>query len=122
MPTRLGNILRAAESYPHDRYGADAVLTWPRLFPLLPDRLTASLTAARAEIEQVVVAGLFSAFSDGVELAQPHLVAAISETLPLAVTMREDIDRLREWARTRTRPASGDGASPRPGPLAARFG
>jgi SpoVK/Ycf46/Vps4 family AAA+-type ATPase len=75
-----------------------------------------------AEIEQVVVAGLFSAFSDGVELAQSHLVAAISETLPLAVTMREDIDRLREWARTRTRPASGNGQLLRPGPLAARFG
>jgi hypothetical protein len=26
--------------------------------------------------------------------------------MPLAVTMREDIARLREWARTRTRPAS----------------
>ncbi|NUT99066.1 MAG: hypothetical protein HOY78_44395 [Saccharothrix sp.] len=51
LPTRLGNILRAAESYPAERYDADAVLTWPRLFPLLPDKLTTSLTAARAEIE-----------------------------------------------------------------------
>jgi hypothetical protein len=51
LPTRLGNVLRSAESYPSERYGADAVLTWPRLFPLLPDKLTASLTAARAEIE-----------------------------------------------------------------------
>jgi hypothetical protein len=75
-----------------------------------------------AEIEQAVVAGLFSAFADGVELAQAHLSAAIAETLPLAVTMREDIDRLREWARTRTRPASGDAADARPGPLASRFG
>jgi SpoVK/Ycf46/Vps4 family AAA+-type ATPase len=75
-----------------------------------------------AEIEQVVVAALFSAFSDEVELSQAHLTAAISETLPLAVTMREDIDRLREWARTRTRAASGDASVARPGALASRFG
>ncbi|WP_394621479.1 hypothetical protein JNUCC0626_20975 [Lentzea sp. JNUCC 0626] len=64
MPTRLGNVLRAAESYPQDRYGADAVLTWPRLFPLLPDRLAASLTAARAEIEfQVTISALAAFFA-----------------------------------------------------------
>jgi hypothetical protein len=34
--------------------------------------------------------------------------------MPLAVTMREDIARLREWARTRTRPASTP-ESERPG-------
>ena len=59
-----------------------------------------------AEIEQVVVSGLYTAFAEGVELLQQHLVASLSETMPLAVTMREDIARLREWARTRTRPAS----------------
>ena len=59
-----------------------------------------------AEIEQVVVSGLYAAFAEGVELQQQHLLATLSETMPLAVTMREDIARLREWARTRTRPAS----------------
>ena len=62
LPTRLGNILRSAENYPSDRYGADAVLTWPRLFPLLPDKLTASLTAARAEIEFQVMISAQAAF------------------------------------------------------------
>jgi len=38
MPTRLGNILRAAESYSSDRYGIDAVLMWPRLIHVIPDR------------------------------------------------------------------------------------
>lgn len=59
-----------------------------------------------AEIEQAVVEGLYHAFGEGKELEQSHLAAAIQETLPLATTMKEDIARLRDWARTRTRPAS----------------
>ncbi|WP_239014795.1 AAA family ATPase [Archangium violaceum] len=59
-----------------------------------------------AEIEQVVIAALYEAFGEGVELEQRHMTRAIQETFPLAVTMRDDIVRLREWARGRTRPAS----------------
>ncbi|QRN96922.1 AAA family ATPase [Archangium violaceum] len=59
-----------------------------------------------AEIEQVVIAGLYEAFAENVELGQAHLTRAIQETFPLAVTMRDEILRLREWARGRTRPAS----------------
>ena len=50
--------------------------------------------------------GLYHAFSDGKELEQAHLVKALGETLPLATTMKEEIARQREWAKTRTRPAS----------------
>src|SRR5260370_7047529 len=32
MPTRLGNILKNAELYPHERYNIDSVLVWPRLY------------------------------------------------------------------------------------------
>ncbi|HVE83515.1 MAG TPA: AAA family ATPase, partial [Myxococcales bacterium] len=59
-----------------------------------------------AEIEQAVVSGLYDAFSEGVQLEQRHLETAIGETFPIATTMREEISRLREWARHRTRPAS----------------
>jgi len=59
-----------------------------------------------AELEQAVVEGLYHAFADGRDLEQGHLVKAIGETLPLATTMREEIGRQREWAKTRTRPAS----------------
>ncbi len=38
MPSSLGNILRAAENYPIRRYGIDAIIFWPRLYPLLPER------------------------------------------------------------------------------------
>jgi len=57
-----------------------------------------------------------------VELAQAHVRDAIAETVPLATTIKEEIDRLRAWARTRTRPASvGQTGSPS-APLASRFG
>jgi SpoVK/Ycf46/Vps4 family AAA+-type ATPase len=59
-----------------------------------------------AELEQLVIAGLYDAFADGVELTPEHLFAAARETPPLAVTMAEDVTKLREWARSRTRPAS----------------
>ncbi len=59
-----------------------------------------------AELEQVVVSALYEAFADHQPLAASHLEHAIAETLPLAVTMAEDVERLRQWARRRTRPAS----------------
>jgi len=75
-----------------------------------------------AEIEQVVVAALYDAFAEGKELEQRHLARAVSETFPLATTMREDIQKLREWAKTRTRPASTVPAEEVPRPLTSRFG
>ena len=74
-----------------------------------------------AEIEQAVVAGLYLAFGDGQELGQSHLQRAIAETFPLATTMKEDIARLREWARNRTRPASSLVAGEGSLPLRSRF-
>jgi AAA+ superfamily predicted ATPase len=58
------------------------------------------------EIEQAVIDGLYLAFAERHDLELAHLGRAIRETLPLSTTMREDIERLREWARSRTRPAS----------------
>jgi hypothetical protein len=74
-----------------------------------------------AEIEQAIVSGLYDAFAEGRELEQRHVERAVVESLPLSVTMHEDIARVREWARTRTRPASA--AAPEPVPhVAARSG
>jgi SpoVK/Ycf46/Vps4 family AAA+-type ATPase len=72
----------------------------------LPELVRLSEGFSGAEIEQAVVEALYHAFGDGKEVEQAHLAAAIRETLPLATTMKEDIARLREWARARTRPAS----------------
>jgi SpoVK/Ycf46/Vps4 family AAA+-type ATPase len=59
-----------------------------------------------AELEQAIVSALYDAFAEKVELSQAHVARAVEESLPLSTTMREEIDRVREWARTRTRPAS----------------
>jgi hypothetical protein len=67
-----------------------------------------------AEIEQAVVEALYHAFGEGKELEQDHLELAVQETLPLATTMKEDIARLRDWARSRTRPASAPPDPPAP--------
>jgi len=74
-----------------------------------------------AELEQAVVEGLYHAFADGKDLEQPHLARAIAETLPLATTMKEEIARIREWAKTRTRPASLRPDETTAGGVASRF-
>ena len=67
LPTPIGNILRAAERRPFDKYGLDAVVLWPRLWPALPETLRSDLLAARANLDRATVAGvwgvLFCAFA-----------------------------------------------------------
>ena len=60
MPTRLGNIMLSGERYAYERYGADAVVVWPRLFPLLPASAITSLAAPRAQMEQLLVLSVLS--------------------------------------------------------------
>jgi SpoVK/Ycf46/Vps4 family AAA+-type ATPase len=59
-----------------------------------------------AEIEQVVISSLFDAFVENRDITTQDLLKNIKETIPLSQTMREEIQALREWARTRTRPAT----------------
>jgi SpoVK/Ycf46/Vps4 family AAA+-type ATPase len=59
-----------------------------------------------AEIEQAVISALYDAFAEGKELEDRHLSRIVQETIPLATTAREEIDKLRTWASTRARPAS----------------
>jgi ATP-dependent 26S proteasome regulatory subunit len=63
-----------------------------------------------AEIEQVVLSALFSAFGKGQELTNQHITEAIKESVPISVTMAEEIAYLRNWAEKRARPASGAAA------------
>jgi SpoVK/Ycf46/Vps4 family AAA+-type ATPase len=84
----------------------------------LDELSTATEGFSGSEIEQGVIAGLYLAFAEGGELTQAHILRAVRETFPLSATMGEDISRLREWAKNRTRPASGQ----RPFALASQVG
>lgn len=64
MPTRLGNLLKNAEMYPKMRYEMDAVVTWPRLYSVLPESMTKNLASAATEMElMLVVSALGVAFT-----------------------------------------------------------
>lgn len=54
MPTRLGNILRAGETWPHEKYGLDAVVCWPRLWLVLEDGVKTELVEARRQLDLAV--------------------------------------------------------------------
>ena len=58
-----------------------------------------------AEIEQAIVAGMYSAIGHADQLTNDVLVSEIIATQPLSVVMKEQIDYMREWARDRTVPA-----------------
>jgi SpoVK/Ycf46/Vps4 family AAA+-type ATPase len=55
-----------------------------------------------AEIEQAVVASLYSAHSQHIGPGPRLLAAEIAATRPLAVVMAEKVRALRSWARLRT--------------------
>jgi hypothetical protein len=69
LPTMLGNILRSAEDRAGRRYGLDAVIAWPRLYPLLSDKVTGVVNDLRDQLDLVarfcVVFAIAAAVSAG---------------------------------------------------------
>jgi SpoVK/Ycf46/Vps4 family AAA+-type ATPase len=68
--------------------------------------IEATVDYSGAEIEQAIIAALYDAFDTGNDLSSDGLLNTLKDIVPLAITMREMIDSMREWARTRARPAS----------------
>ena len=54
MPTRLGNIFRAFERRPLEKYGLETVICFPRLWLLLPSDVKAELSEARSRLNSMV--------------------------------------------------------------------
>ncbi len=67
-----------------------------------------------AEIEQVIIDGLYDAFENDRELQTEDLIRNLKNTVPLSQTMEHKITALRQWARTHARPSS---SSPEPQPI-----
>ncbi len=51
MPTRLGNILGAAEEYSYVRYGLEITVVWPRLWLILPEYVQKEIVNARRRLD-----------------------------------------------------------------------
>jgi hypothetical protein len=84
-PTRLGNVLRSAETYPKDRYGVDSVRIWPRLYHLLPEAMTDAINEARSSMEFLLGIAFLAALY--ALLASAYLIASSAGLLWIAFAL-----------------------------------
>jgi hypothetical protein len=61
MPTRLGNVLRIAETRPREKYGLDPVVCWPRLWLVLPKDTKDELAGGRSALDSSAINCLWGA-------------------------------------------------------------
>ena len=66
----------------------------------------ASKDSSGAEIEEAINSALYDAFYAKQDITTESVLATLSQTVPLAKTMDEQINRLRSWAEGRARNAS----------------
>jgi len=59
-----------------------------------------------SEIEQGIISALYDAFEDGVDIDTDRVVKSCQEIIPLSYTMKEGIDSMRDWSKSRARAAS----------------
>ncbi|MGI9244770.1 MAG: AAA family ATPase [Verrucomicrobiales bacterium] len=78
---------------------------------------TASNSFSGAEIEQALISALYDAFYASTELTTDHVLEALRQTVPLAQTMDEQVNRIRSWAEGRARNASVSDTASRQSPL-----
>jgi hypothetical protein len=66
LPTRLGNVLRSAETYAKEVYGADSVAIWGRFAAVIPEPFAAIIDRARADMDFFVNAAWLSFLASGI--------------------------------------------------------
>lgn len=95
LPTRIGNILRAAESRPRHRYGLEAIMVWPRLWLVLPELARRELGTARSSLDSSVAAAiwgvLFAAFTPLAWWAAPVGIAVTIAAVACWVPARAEV-------------------------------
>lgn len=95
LPTKIGNILRAAETRPRDKYGLDSVAVWPRLWLVLPDSTKQEINSARTALDSAVAASvwgiLFLVFTGWTILALPIGLAVCAAAVLVWVPVRAGV-------------------------------
>jgi hypothetical protein len=80
MPTRLGDILRAAERRPLEKYGLDAVICWTALWLVMPVDARTEIAQTRARLDAALRfwlwGALFVVWTPWTPLALPVAIAA----------------------------------------------
>lgn len=61
-----------------------------------------------SEIEQVIIAGMYEAFNEKRKLTEDDLFIIFGNTVPLSITMEEQIKKIRSWAHNRAAKASSE--------------
>jgi SpoVK/Ycf46/Vps4 family AAA+-type ATPase len=74
----------------------------------IPALTQASQGYSGSEIEQAIISAMYDAFEAGEDIHTDRVREAIQEIVPLSQTMKEKLDAMRHWARTRARAASSD--------------
>jgi len=77
----------------------------PKKFDL-PKLALASDGFNGAEIEQAIISALYDTFPKDRDIETQDILEALRETVPLSVTMAENVQEIREWASKRARMAS----------------
>ncbi len=73
MPTRLGNIYKAAELYPLDRYGIDSVFFWTHLHQVLPNKFAEQLQEVKIATDFFLLCSLLCVIFPLISV--PYLIA-----------------------------------------------
>ncbi|MEU8278096.1 hypothetical protein ACFYOK_08695 [Microbispora bryophytorum] len=84
LPTRLGNVLLAAELYPLKRYGTGLVPLWSRLHAVLPSEVQQDIEDARATMEFLLVLCLWLA---GFAALNPLIAIWFGTSMPIAIAV-----------------------------------
>lgn len=88
LPTRLGNIIRAFETYPRTAYGLDGIIIWPALVAIMDkgelEVVVESRTSFDFTIQLTVLAAAFAVFSSGYGLAI-GFTTSFQQTLPFVM-------------------------------------
>ncbi|RYX99815.1 AAA family ATPase, partial [bacterium] len=59
-----------------------------------------------SEIEELIISAMYDSFEENREVTTADIMNTIKHAVPLSHTMKESIDQLRDWTRSRARPAS----------------